>query len=170
MRLPRIFMIGALWPLATIAPACSSPSGAASAPSPAPAAQAPAPATRPTAAAPPAAATQSLSTASGVYTDDQANRGKTAWQSICASCHTTAEHAGSKFAGDWKGHSLLEFYVSLYSTMPKDDPGTLSEEEYMDIIAYMLKLNGMRSGGAELVPDTTALKAIRMEFKPPTAP
>jgi cytochrome c5 len=174
MRLPRITVSDTLWLFAFIAPACSSPSGASPGPSPVPAPQAPVtppqPATRPASPAPPPTAAQSLSTLSGVYSDAQANRGKTAWQSICASCHTTVEHAGPKFALDWTGRSLLEFYVSLYTTMPKDDPGTLTEDQYMDIISYMLKLNGMRSGAAELVPDTTALKAIKIEFKPPTGP
>jgi mono/diheme cytochrome c family protein len=174
MRLPQISVNVILCLLTTIAPACSSPSGAAQSPTPiaAPQAQttAPQPVARPAPAAQSPAPPTSTSTISGVYSDAQANRGKTAWQSICASCHTTAEHSDSKFAGEWSGRSLLDFYVSLYTTMPKDDPGTLSEEQYMDIIAYMLKLNGMRAGAAELVPDTTALKAIKMEFKPHTAP
>jgi len=108
-----------------------------------------------------------LSTAGGVYTDAQANRGKVTWQSICASCHTTAEHSDAKFVAEWRGRSLLAFYRSLFTTMPKDDPGTLSEDQYMDVIAFMLKLNRMPAGAAELEADTLALMRTTMEFRTP---
>jgi mono/diheme cytochrome c family protein len=161
MRLHRSTVILAPWLIAAIILACASPSGAAPAASPAPV-----PPTAPAASSPPVVPA-TLSTANGLYTEAQATRGKRTWQGICASCHTTAEHADSKFAEDWRGRSLLAFYQSLYTTMPKDDPGTLSEEEYMDVIAYLLKLNRMPAGAVELQADTAMLKRSMMEFKPP---
>jgi hypothetical protein len=34
--------------------------------------------------------------------------------------------------------------------MPPDAPGTLSENDAIDIVAYVLKTNGLPAGGAEI--------------------
>jgi hypothetical protein len=47
--------------------------------------------------------------------------------------------------------------------MPKNEPGSLSPEEYADVLAYLLKLNLMPAGPAELPPDSSALRTIRID-------
>jgi hypothetical protein len=44
--------------------------------------------------------------------------------------------------------------------MPEDNPGSLTDEEYVDVIAYMLSVSGMPSGDAELPPDSQGLAQI----------
>jgi hypothetical protein len=47
--------------------------------------------------------------------------------------------------------------------MPKNDPGSLADEDYVDAIAYLLRLNGMPVGTRELPADSLALTRIRID-------
>jgi len=40
--------------------------------------------------------------------------------------------------------------------MPKDDPGTLPDEEYLDIVAYVLAINGALPRNSSLTTTTEA--------------
>jgi hypothetical protein len=57
---------------------------------------------------------------------------------------------------------VFDLYDLISNTMPMNDPGTLSSQEYIDVIAYILKLNGVPAGKAELRPDAAALKQQRI--------
>ena len=46
--------------------------------------------------------------------------------------------------------------------MPKDDPGSLSPEEYSAIISYMLRENGYPAGEEDLPADASTLQHIRI--------
>jgi mono/diheme cytochrome c family protein len=103
------------------------------------------------------------STASGVYTDEQATRGRDTYQMQCKSCHTPASHTGATFASWWDRKPLSELFEFVTTRMPKNEPGSLQPDEYADVIAYLLKLNEMPSGREELPADSVALKKIRIE-------
>jgi hypothetical protein len=49
--------------------------------------------------------------------------------------------------------------------MPLGNAGSLSPEDYTDIIAYVLKVNQFPAGSNELKTDSTALKAITIAGK-----
>ncbi len=97
----------------------------------------------------------------GVYTDAQADRGSAAFGRSCAGCHTLGTQGRSPLAGDvfWKSFSqktagdLLEF-VSL--NMPNGAPASLNAATYADIVAAMLKANGLPAGASELGATTVA--------------
>ena len=103
------------------------------------------------------------STQSGVYTAEQALRGRDVYAGMCQSCHTAVSHAGPVFQTIWGGRPLSELFAFIIERMPKNDPGSLSREEYADVLAYLLKMNQMPEGPVELAPDSTVLKAIRIE-------
>lgn len=103
------------------------------------------------------------STASGVYTEEQATRGRDTYQMQCKSCHTPASHTGATFASWWDRKPLSELFQFVTTRMPKNEPGSLQPDEYADVIAYLLKLNEMPSGREELPADSVALKKIRIE-------
>jgi mono/diheme cytochrome c family protein len=111
------------------------------------------------------------STLTGVYSAQQAARGQDVYAGMCKSCHTAATHTGAAFEKSWSGHSLSELFGFISTRMPKNEPGSLAPEEYVDVLAYLLKLNQMPAGAAELPADTTVLGAIRIEThaaaKPP---
>ena len=98
------------------------------------------------------------STASGVYTDEQATRGRDTYQMQCKSCHTPASHTGPTFASWWDRKPLSDLYQFVTTRMPKNEPGSLQPDEYADLIAYLLKLNDLPSGSEPLPADSVALK------------
>jgi S-disulfanyl-L-cysteine oxidoreductase SoxD len=112
------------------------------------------------------AGTQGRSTLAGVYTADQAARGRTVYAGMCQSCHTPASHTGPTFKNSWVGHPLSDLFDFVVERMPKNDPGSLSAEDYADVIAYLLKMNQMPAGKVELPTDTMALRKIRIDTPP----
>lgn len=117
------------------------------------------------AVAPTAVAAQAgRSTLSGVYTADQAKKGREVFTGFCAGCHTVASHSGPAFAARWAGHPLSEFFDYIMRLMPKSAPGTLTEDEYVWVTAYVLKLNGMPPSPRELSAEPQLLRSIRIEL------
>jgi len=122
-------------------------------------------------AIPPAAAAQSTapdairSTRSGVYTEAESARGREIYALNCMSCHTPASHAGPEFTAKWDGRLFWDLYQYVRESMPKSEPGSLTAREYLSVLAYLLKMNGMPAGPDELPVDSTALARIRIDFK-----
>ncbi len=112
----------------------------------------------------PAVAQRALrSTMAGVYTVEQAAGGKDVFVGSCTGCHTSASHTGPAFALKWMGRPLAELYDFVSQRMPKATPGSLSEDEYVMVTAYVLKLNGMPAGKTELSADPAVLGTIRFD-------
>jgi mono/diheme cytochrome c family protein len=109
--------------------------------------------------------TSSPSTLNGVYTNQQATRGRYVYLGSCRYCHTAETHTGKVFAEWWKGRQLSELYSFVLERMPKNDPGSLAPEDVADVVAYLLKLNAMPVGRAELYPDADSLKKFRIDVK-----
>jgi len=104
------------------------------------------------------------STQTGVYTAAQASRGEETFAGICRSCHTPADYSAPAFTNAWAGKPLSDLFSFLSQMMPKSDPGSLPPAEYAQIIAYLLKLNGMPAGTTELPGDSIPLKSIRFDL------
>jgi hypothetical protein len=51
--------------------------------------------------------------------------------------------------------------------MPQDNPGSLSRQQYTDVLAYMLSYNKFPIGKTELARETEVLKQIRYEALKP---
>jgi cytochrome c len=100
-----------------------------------------------------------------VYTAAQATRGEDLYMSLCLSCHPTATYTGAVFK-TWQGRNLGELLAFLQEKMPKNDPGSLTDKEYADVIAFLLKLNKMPTGRAELLPDLKILRTINIDILP----
>lgn len=106
-------------------------------------------------------------TKSGIYTREQASRGEDVYFGMCKNCHTPESHTGTAFTTKWNGKALSELFVYIRDQMPKNEPGTLTPEENADVLAYLLKLNRMPEGPADLPADANAMKAIRIETTKP---
>lgn len=102
-------------------------------------------------------------TATGVFTETQAKAGADLYAGICTGCHTTSSHSGVSFRKSWLGMPVSELFIYLSQSMPEDAPGSLSAEEYAQIIAYLLEMNGMPAGSSELPADEAALREIRID-------
>ena len=103
------------------------------------------------------------STRAGVYTAEQARRGRDIYAGMCQSCHPAASHTGVTFKNSWGGRPLSDLFAFMRERMPKNEPGSLAPEEYADVLAYLLSLNAMPAGTLELQPDSLALKRIRID-------
>jgi mono/diheme cytochrome c family protein len=104
-------------------------------------------------------------TMSGIYTAAQATKGEDTYFNICVACHPKATYTGVSFKKNWGGRPLLDLYVWIQDKMPKNEPGTLTPAESVQVMAYILKLNGMPAGQAELTANIAALRRIRIELK-----
>ncbi len=84
----------------------------------------------------------------GVFTEAQATAGKLVYDENCGSCHDM------KFYEDiwdyWQGKPLLDFWFTIVAEMPSENPGSLLDAEYTDIIAYILSERGYPSGDTRL--------------------
>lgn len=100
--------------------------------------------------------------AAGAYTEVQALRGDTVYRAVCASCHTTSYHTDEQFRSNWFGRTVYDLFKTLKTTMPDDNPGGLTDDEYARVIAYILKLNGFAAGTDSLATDSTAMRRIRI--------
>src|SRR5438270_12629603 len=97
---------------------------------------------------------------SGTYTAAQAAAGRTTYQTQCASCHLAdlkgsgdaAPLAGSEFMGSWGRRSPRELLSFMQLTMPPTRPGALSQEEYVNVAAFVLQQNGATAGAQALAP------------------
>ena len=67
----------------------------------------------------------------------------------CASCHELSRFKGKDFASAWADKPLTDLHTAVKS-MPMDNPGSLKPEEYADILAYFLSINGYPAGETEL--------------------
>jgi mono/diheme cytochrome c family protein len=108
---------------------------------------------------------------SGVFTEAQAKRGDEAYQASCSSCHGSDLHAttpeavdltGPAFRAKWNGKTLEERFERIRDRMPLEAPGSLGDESYFDILAFILQSNDVPAGNQELVPET----AKKIVFSP----
>ncbi|HWW51219.1 MAG TPA: PQQ-binding-like beta-propeller repeat protein [Verrucomicrobiae bacterium] len=107
-----------------------------------------------------AAAQQPATT--GPFTAEQAAAGRTAYQANCAACHQpdlrgsneAPPLAGSNFMTAWRDRTTSELFDRIRQTMPADNPGTVGEQETVDIVAYILQANGAPAGTQALRPTT----------------
>jgi hypothetical protein len=96
----------------------------------------------------------------GFYSAQQADRGREAFVLVCAECHSSSEFSGTDFEWQWRRQTAWNLYSDILWNMPEDDPGSLPETTYADVVAYILLLNDYASGGPELSPTEDALGAI----------
>jgi quinohemoprotein ethanol dehydrogenase len=104
----------------------------------------------------------------GVYTEDQAKRGKARYIQSCSSCHMESLKGndqspplvGQTFISHWQGRSIADLFARIHTTMPQNNPGSLSEQEYFDIIAYLLQSNDFPPGNEELRSDIPAIETV----------
>jgi mono/diheme cytochrome c family protein len=99
-----------------------------------------------------------------VYTAEQAQRGKEVYQRVCSQCHALDFYKGPVMK-PWDGGSLDGLYDAVSRLMPQNNPGSLKRREYVDILAYILSLNGMPAGEEEMPTKPADLKAIRIKWR-----
>src|SRR5687767_5565328 len=108
----------------------------------------------------------------GVYTDEQAARGRELYASTCATCHKedlsgergpnlSAEGFANRFDSDHLGR----IFNSILTRMPADNRGSLRPDQAADLVAFLLQFNKFPSGAQPLPASVDALTAIRVMRK-----
>src|SRR5580704_18603433 len=98
----------------------------------------------------------------GPFTAAQADAGRAAYATNCASCHNAdlsgsgnaAPLAGSVFMGGWNTRSTKDLVGFMQGSMPPNNPGGLTEATYLNIAAFILQSNGARAGNQALTAAT----------------
>ncbi len=103
----------------------------------------------------------------GAPAGDQQARGKGLYNDKCAACHMadlkgsaeTPPLTGDMFWQNWETYNANNLVEQVRATMPEDNPGGLERQQYVDIIAYVLRTNKIQWTG-DLPSDMDALKKI----------
>jgi len=111
----------------------------------------------------------------GVYTAEQAKRGETVFGDVCAACHgpdlggsdLAPALAGADFAMNWNDMKIVDFFDRVSQTMPLSSPGSLSAQQYADVISFILQKSGAPAGTTELPPEKEPLNSIKFVAKKP---
>jgi alcohol dehydrogenase (cytochrome c) len=98
----------------------------------------------------------------GVYTAAQAEAGHASYVASCAGCHRAnlagggdaPALGGNGFVSSFGGRSTKDLYNFIATSMPVGRPGSLSEEQYTNITAYLLYANGAKAGTAPFSKST----------------
>jgi cytochrome c len=114
----------------------------------------------------------------GIYTADQAARGEVLYKERCASCHledlsgsmTYPGLVGQQFVSNWNDLDLGQLFTQIRSNMPQDKPGSLTDQQSADLMAFIFQKWEAPAGSAELPGDAEKLKAMQFKARPPAAP
>jgi quinoprotein glucose dehydrogenase len=107
----------------------------------------------------------------GVYTEEQAKRGRAEYSEHCLECHLrdltgdveNRPLTGGEFFSNWDGTTMLTLFDRIRVTMPGDKPGTMNRQQIADILAFVMQFNGLPAGKAELSTKAELLQQIRIE-------
>ncbi len=92
-----------------------------------------------------------------IYSEAQAQRGEQQFRVSCSSCHTPSMFTGGAFAERWNGQTMGGVFEWLSVNMPENDPGGLRPQQYADILAFVLSMNGYPIGTDDMPGDVSLL-------------
>jgi mono/diheme cytochrome c family protein len=124
-----------------------------------------------------AASAQTKTQWDGVYTAEQAKRGESSYVEHCSSCHGRELNggemapglAGGEFSANWNELNLGQLFERMKTSMPQNNPNSLSRQVNADILAFMLAKGGFPAGQAELPTEAEKLTAIQFAAQNPNA-
>jgi alcohol dehydrogenase (cytochrome c) len=98
------------------------------------------------------------------------------YQQSCARCHGAAltdgvfgpALRGNNFLKHWAGRSAAELFAYLKQTMPPGAAGTLDDNAYVQITAYLLERNDVAINVLASAPSPAALEALRFPKRAPS--
>ena len=110
----------------------------------------------------------------GVYNEEQAQRGRAVFLDQCSNCHgrdlegadMTPPLTGGAFMANWDGLTLGDLADRIRVSMPMNSPGSLSRQQTVDVVAYILRFDQFPAGKEELPRETPALKQILFKARP----
>jgi polar amino acid transport system substrate-binding protein len=115
------------------------------------------------------------SKAPAIYTADQATKGQLAYYQNCAMCHgpnldgQLGGYSGPALKGADFADPSYDFHVSdifnfVSKLMPAATPGSLSHDEDVQIMSFILKQNGYPAGDKELVYEEAEKSKVAIRY------
>jgi mono/diheme cytochrome c family protein len=101
------------------------------------------------------------------YHPSQAARGKGVYENSCGTCHEPGQFVGPAFVEQWNDRRVWDFYALVRSTMPLDNPGGMKDQEYLDVVAYLLQANNAPPGVDSLKVDTASMRRHKIAVRVP---
>ena len=106
----------------------------------------------------------------GVYAAAQVERGDKQYEANCSACHGVDKMggpgipglAGAEFLFNWNNKTVADLFDFLKTNMPPGQQGSLRDDQYLDIVAAILKANEFPQGTVDLPADVAALKTIKI--------
>lgn len=106
----------------------------------------------------------------GLYTTEQAERGKATFDRSCSRCHNSnlsgsdrgPALVGDDFLAGWLDGTLEALFSFIRDSMPDGNASTVNDDRKADVLAYILKNNGYPMGTTELTPDTGRLEMVQI--------
>ena len=86
------------------------------------------------------------------------------FRAACLECHAGGTLANADFRLKWSGRSAQDLLGHIRTTMPQNNPGSLTPGTYAAISAYLLKLNGMAVTTRLVASDSASLTRLRLTF------
>jgi len=105
-------------------------------------------------------------TADGIFTLAQAERGEALYDGVCVECHDTSDWTDVGFKGRWEDQSVFQLWYYINDRMPYEDPFSLTRQQVTDALTYILSLNGLPSGEDELATDDDSIDDYWIEWLP----
>ena len=105
-----------------------------------------------------------------VYTADQASEGKALFDQLCLRCHASVDFASARFHEKWDARTLHDLYALVSRNMPFDQPGSLRPQQTVELLSFILSVNGYPAGNVELGWTEQQLAGIKIEPPPRKVP
>ena len=118
------------------------------------------------AGAAPAQAQDPKSILDRIYSEAQAQRGEQQFKTSCSSCHTPRMFTGGAFSERWNSQTMGSVFEGVSVNMPENDPGGLKPQQYADILAFVLGINGYPVGTDDMPADVAVLKQYAIVDNP----
>ena len=106
------------------------------------------------------------------FTADQVTTGSDIYSERCVQCHgdklDNGEFGGAALNGQyfkkhWGGGSVAALVAYMKAKMPPDRPGSLTDQSYANLAAFLLDSNDYPKGGEELPSDTAAQQKLTLK-------
>jgi S-disulfanyl-L-cysteine oxidoreductase SoxD len=108
----------------------------------------------------------------GIFTNEQAERGKANFNIACVRCHggdlagqTAPSLKGPRFIGAWENENLYKIFTKIRDTMPPNFGTPLPDKDKLDVLTYILRTNEFPTGSQELTGDPDVLENIQFVRK-----
>jgi mono/diheme cytochrome c family protein len=106
------------------------------------------------------------------FSAEQVERIRPVYDRYCSDCHGEDLNGGliggpplrgSDFERRWNTQSVAALFLYTQARMPQDRPGSLSAQQYADLVALILSENGLAAGTSELPSDPTVLEGFGID-------